>query len=48
MQPGCCSGRGWRRFVSPAEELEKLERYLADLKNEVAGVEARINEVKGK
>ena len=45
---GCCMGGGWRRFVSPAEELERLHNYLAELKNEVAGVEARIHELKAK
>lgn len=45
MMPGCC-GPGWRRFISPAEELENLERYLEELKKEVAGVEARIRELK--
>lgn len=47
IHPGCCVGPGWRRFFSPAEELECLERYLEDLKKEQAGVEARINELKG-
>lgn len=46
--PGCCMGFGWRRFMSPAEELERLEEYLAELKKEMAGVEARIQELKGK
>lgn len=45
MMPGCC-GSGWRRFVSPAEELENLHRYLEELKKEMAGVEARIHELK--
>ena len=45
---GCCTGGGWRRFVSPAEELERLHNYLAELKNEIAGVEARIHELKAK
>jgi hypothetical protein len=45
---GCCMGGGWRRFVSPAEELERLHNYLAELKNEIAGVEARIHELKAK
>lgn len=45
----CCGGgRGWRRFMSPAEELERLHDYLAELKKEMAGVEARIHELKGK
>jgi hypothetical protein len=43
----CCSGLGWRRFFSPAEELECLEKYLEDLKKEQAGVEVRIRELKG-
>ncbi|MEJ2068898.1 MAG: hypothetical protein P8X49_09525 [Syntrophobacterales bacterium] len=46
--PGCCPGLGWRRFMSPAEEMERLHEYLAELKKEVAGVEARIHELKGK
>lgn len=51
MHPGfgCCSGMGfWRRFISPAEELERLGEYLEELKKETAGVEARIHELKGK
>lgn len=46
--PGCCSGGGWRRYMSPAEEIERLHEYLAELKKEIAGVEARIHELKGK
>jgi hypothetical protein len=46
MMPGCC-GPGWRRFISPAEELENLRHYLEELKKEVAGVEARIRELQG-
>ena len=45
---GCCTGGGWRRFISPAERLECLHRYLDELKKEIAGVEARIHELKGK
>ena len=45
---GCCMGGGWRRFVSPAEQLECLHGYLEDLKKEIAGVEARIHDLKGK
>lgn len=48
MSPGCCGGGGWRRFISPAEELERLHDYLAELKKEIAGVEARIHDLKGK
>ena len=44
---GCCSGMGFRRFISPAEELERLKDYLEELKKEMAGVEARIHELKG-
>jgi hypothetical protein len=44
---GCCSS-SWRRFISPAEQLEYLHKYLEELKKEMAGVEARIHELKGK
>ena len=45
---GCCTGMGFRRrFISPAEELERLREYLDELKKETAGVEARIHELKG-
>jgi len=46
--PGCCRGMGFRRFISPAEEMERLKDYLEELKKEMAGVEARIHELKGK
>jgi hypothetical protein len=46
MMPGCCSGPGWRRFISPAEELERLNDYLEELKKEMAGVEARLRDLK--
>jgi len=39
---------GFRRFISPAEELERLKNYLEELKKEIAGVETRIHELKGK
>ncbi len=45
---GCCQGGGWRRFISPAEQLEYLHNYLEELKKEMAGVEAKIHELKGK
>jgi hypothetical protein len=48
MMSGCCCGMGFRRFISPAEELERLRDYLEELKKEKAGVEARIHELKGK
>ena len=48
MMSGCCSGMGFRRFISPAEEMERLRDYLEELKKEMAGVEARIHELKGK
>ncbi len=32
MMPGCCVGMGFRRFISPAEELERLQDYLEELK----------------
>uniref|UniRef100_A0A7V4G8I4 DUF5320 domain-containing protein n=1 Tax=Desulfobacca acetoxidans TaxID=60893 RepID=A0A7V4G8I4_9BACT len=44
----CCGGWNWRRYISPAEELERLHDYLAELKKEIAGVEARIHELKSK
>ena len=48
MMSGCCRGMGFRRFISPAEEMERLKDYLDELKKEMAGVEARIHELKGK
>ena len=45
---GCCHGGGWRRFISPTEQLEYLHNYLDELKKEMAGVEAKIHELKGK
>jgi hypothetical protein len=47
MMFGPCGGFGFRRFISPAEELEGLKEYLEELKKETAGVEARIHELKG-
>ncbi len=44
--PHCC-GPGWRRFLTPAEEAELLSQYLEELKKEMAGVEARIRELRG-
>jgi hypothetical protein len=45
---GYCTGGSWRRFMSPAEELERLHNYLAELKKEMAGVEAKVHDLKGK
>jgi hypothetical protein len=48
---GCnCGGGGmyFRRFISAREEQERLEEYRNQLKNELAGVEERIQELKGK
>ena len=48
---GCC-GCGCetfsRRFISQAEEKERLEGYANQLKKELTGVEERIKELKGK
>ena len=49
--PGaCCCGCGLvsRRFFSSQEELEHLEAYAEQLKKELAGVEERLREVRGK
>jgi len=45
---GCGCGPSFRRFFSSKEELECLETYMGQLKKELAGVEERINELKGK
>ena len=42
---GYCGCR-FRRFYSPEEEAEHLERYKEQLQKEVAGVEQRIKELK--
>ncbi len=47
VHPGCCTSVGWRRFTSPAEEIACLEHYLDELKKEMAGVEARLKELRG-
>ncbi len=52
MGHGCCCGPGgfggWRRFITPAEEMEGLLNYKEQLQKELAGVEARLKELKGK
>ena len=46
---GCCGcGPFFRRFVSAKEEVERLEEYRDQLKKELAGLEERIQELKGK
>jgi hypothetical protein len=44
---GYCGCR-FRRFLSPQEEIERLEGYRDQLQREIAGVEHRINELKRK
>jgi hypothetical protein len=34
-----------RRFITPAEEKENLERYRDSLNNELAGLELRLKEL---
>jgi hypothetical protein len=47
---GCCMGHhghGFaRRFMTKAEKIEKLESYIEQLKNELAGVQERLRELK--
>ena len=45
---GCGCGPGFRRFFSSKEEQEWLEGYRDQLKKEIAGVEERIKQIKGK
>jgi|GEM_PF-1291841 len=45
---GCGCGGGVRRFFSAAEEQECLESYKQQLLKEVAGVEERLDTLKGK
>jgi hypothetical protein len=45
---GCGCGTFTRRFISAKEEEERLEEYREQLKKELAGVEERIQELKGK
>ena len=42
-----CSG-SFRRFMTKKEVQEHLEEYEKQLKNELTGVEERIQELKGK
>ena len=40
---GCCVCGPWpRRFITPAEEKERLQRYRDTLKHELAGVEEHL------
>ncbi len=45
---GCEWGPLFRPFFSTKEEQERLETYRNQLKKELAGVEQRIKELKGK
>jgi len=48
---GCCGfgyGMFSRRFISAKEEQKRLEEYKDQLNKELAGVEERIKELKGK
>lgn len=45
---GCGCGPFFRRFISKKEEVEFMEEYRDQLKKELAGVEERIRELKGK
>lgn len=45
---GCGCGPSFRRFFSSKEEQECLEAYSDELRKELAGVEERIEELKGK
>lgn len=47
----CCCGTGtghrFRRYVSARERIEQLEAYREELKNELAGVDEAVQELKG-
>jgi hypothetical protein len=46
--PVCCSPHGFtRRFVSAEERRECLKQYREELEKEIAGVDERIQELKG-
>jgi len=42
---GYCGCR-FRQFLSPEEEVERLESYKEQLRKEISGVESRIKELK--
>jgi hypothetical protein len=44
----CESGTSFRRFVSPEEEKEILEKYQDQLQKELAGVKAHIEKIEKK
>ncbi|MFC1508810.1 hypothetical protein ACFL60_03870 [Candidatus Omnitrophota bacterium] len=44
---GCGCGKFNRQFFSAKEEQEKLEQYSEQLKNELAGVDERIQKITG-
>jgi hypothetical protein len=45
---GCGCPGSFRRFVSKAEEQERLEAYADNLQKELKGVRERIDELEGK
>ena len=45
---GCECGPSFRSFFSSKEQQERLQAYRDQLKMELAGVEERIKELKGK
>lgn len=47
--PTCCeSGAFRRRFRTSDEEAEQLKEYKTELEREIAGIDERIRELKGK
>jgi len=48
MNCGCGCHGGNRNYLSPEEEIEKLNKYKEELQKEQAGVEARIDEFQNK
>jgi hypothetical protein len=42
---GCGCGTLTRRFITPAEEKEMLEKYRDSLKNELTGLEEHLKEL---
>jgi len=42
----CGCGCGFRQFLTPEEEIERLENYKKQLRKEIEGVEKRVKELK--